>query len=165
MTSHSFLCSFQLLLKTSGHLRVWRLLEVLDGKKPLVLYDPHYILGLLLAHLLYYFESWCFGGEGSALFFKNLLREVLGLHQAELYSCAHLCKFVMLSKAYQEDKKEKVVIKKFQVLYTRSAFDAVVWISWLTLFGFVPTIISGGQAQLGKEFISVSQTDLRHLPT
>lgn len=56
-------------------------------------------------------------------------------------------------------------MKKFQVLYTRLAFEAAVWLSWLKLlFGFVPTIVSVGQAQLGKEFISVPQTDMRHLP-
>lgn len=101
-----------------------------------------------------YFESCCFGGEGSVLFFKNLLIEALCLHQAQEYSCSQ-----------KEDKKEEVVVKKFQVLYTRLAFEAAVWLSWLKLlFGFVPTVVSVGQAQLGKEFISVPQTDTRHLP-
>lgn len=56
-------------------------------------------------------------------------------------------------------------MKKFQVLYAPSAFDAAVWLSSLNLlFGFVPTILSVGQAQLGKVFISVPWTDMKHLP-
>lgn len=106
---------FSAALKSFWAFESWRLLGVLDEKKKVVLHDPHYIPRLLLAQLLWnILKVVALEVKDLLHFFKNCIP-------------VPICDNLLCS---QEDKKEKVVVKK-------SFKSSVLDLPLIQLYGFL----------------------------